>query len=306
MSTEKGASPKLLTKVIHRHFGEGEHESEPQGGGMNNSVYSVDHTEGKFVIRFGGESASIDTFRKERWAVERAAERGVPVAPILHVGEEEGQPYMVMQLIDGSPATEFAENLDILEQLGRWAAEIHTIETHGIGEVFDWADRKVPRSGDWRTYLREELEVDRRLETLSRHGMLSEAQTQSLRATLEEIGAGGIVTHLNHGDLRLKNLMVDVEGKILAIIDWEFCTANVTPLWDMAITLHDLSVDQKGAFLKGYGIGEEDFLALTPAMRALNVINYAPFVDAAAQEKDEEVLQNFRLRLSGALDLYVL
>jgi aminoglycoside phosphotransferase (APT) family kinase protein len=54
--------------------------------------------------------------------------------------------------------------------------------------------------------------------------------------------------------MRLKNVMVDEAGKITAVIDWEFCSSNVAPYWDLA--LHDLSVDAKQAFLGGYGVSE--------------------------------------------------
>jgi hygromycin-B 4-O-kinase len=300
------SEPKLLTKVVHRHFGSAPKGAEPQGGGLNNSVFAVDHHEGQFVVRFGGDDTSLDTFQKESWAIEKAREHGVPAAPILHVGEEDGQPYMVMELVDGTLATEFAESLEIIEELGHWAAEIHKIETAGFGHVFDWADDKHPRSPDWTTYLRKELRLEDRLNVLQRNEMLTRPQIEELRSTLDSIADLKLPTRLNHGDLRLKNLLVNDTGKILAIIDWEFCTSNFTPLWDLSITLHDLSIDQKGAFLKGYGLDEETLVALNPAIRALNTINYAPFIDQAAQEGDEEQLQNFRLRLSGALDLYPL
>lgn len=297
-------SAKRLSKVVHRHFGSEAKGAEPQGGGLNNSVFAVDHHEGQFVVRFGGDDTSLDTFQKEHWAIERAAEHGIPVAPILHVGEEDGRPYMVMELIEGTVATELAENLGILEELGKWAAEIHTIDTEGFGHVFDWADASRPRLPDWQTYLREELNLESRLQVLDTHEMLTSEQIKGLRSALEQADDHKLPSHLNHGDLRLKNVMVDDEGKILAIIDWEFCTSNLTPLWDLAIALHDLSIDQKGAFLKGYGLDEEMLVKLNPAIRALNTINYAPFIENAAEEGDEEQLQNFRLRLSGALDLY--
>ena len=88
---------------------------------------------------------------------------------------------------------------------------------------------------------------------------------------------------LNHGDLRLKNTLVDASGQVCAVIDWEFATAAPAPEWDLAVALHDLSIDGKDAFIDGYGLDVKKFESLGPALAALNVLHYAPFADAAAR-----------------------
>ncbi|WP_245433814.1 phosphotransferase [Methylocystis hirsuta] len=35
---------------------------------------------------------------------------------------------------------------------------------------------------------------------------------------------------LNHGDMRLKNVVADASGAITAVIDWECCASNVGDL----------------------------------------------------------------------------
>ena len=45
---------------------------------------------------------------------------------------------------------------------------------------------------------------------------------------------------------------------------------------------------------------------MAPILKAINIINYAPFVERAAEEKDEQRLDQYRTRFSGALDLYSL
>jgi hygromycin-B 4-O-kinase len=134
--------------------------------------------------------------------------------------------------------------------------------------------------------------------------MLSKPQLTTLHKTLRDIEDLDANPVLNHGDMRLKNVMVDEAGKITAVIDWEFCSSNVAPYWDLA--LHDLSVDAKQAFLGGYGGSEKEVRALAAILKALNVINYAPFVERAADEKDERQLEQYRIRFSGAPDLYSL
>jgi hygromycin-B 4-O-kinase len=111
---------------------------------------------------------------------------------------------------------------------------------------------------------------------------------------------------LNHGDLRLKNVLVTGEGKITAIIDWENCVSSVAPYWDLALALHDLSVDAKEELLAGYGLSERDYRTAAPVIKALNLLHYAPPVERAAQAGDARQLEQYRTRLGGALDLYSL
>ena len=39
--------------------------------------------------------------------------------------------------------------------------------------------------------------------------------------------------------------MVDDDGEIAAIIDWEECLSTIAPQFELSISLHDLSIDEK-------------------------------------------------------------
>jgi aminoglycoside phosphotransferase (APT) family kinase protein len=137
--------------------------------------------------------------------------------------------------------------------------------------------------GSWAGYLKRELKVEERVKVLEANKMLSKSQSKGLRAVLGEIEDWKKLSPvLNHGDMRLKNTMVDADGKITAIIDWEFCSSNIAPYWDLSLALHDLSVDAKQVFLGGYGLSEAKIQEMAPVLKALNIINYAPFVERAA------------------------
>ena len=45
-------------------------------------------------------------------------------------------------------------------------------------------------------------------------------------------------------------------------------------------------------------------MAISPAVKALNVINYAPHIELAAEKNDRAQLEQYRARLSGVFDLY--
>jgi hygromycin-B 4-O-kinase len=127
-----------------------------------------------------------------------------------------------------------------------------------------------------------------------------------LSSALKSISKQSKKTTLNHGDLRLKNILVNDKGAITAIIDWEDCISSVAPYWELSLALHDLSIDEKQALLEGYGLKVGKLPEIVPVLRALNIINYAPEIERLADEKDTVRLEQYRVRLSGAFDLYCL
>jgi hygromycin-B 4-O-kinase len=100
---------------------------------------------------------------------------------------------------------------------------------------------------------------------------------------------------------------VDKASKISAIIDWEHCVSSIAPHWDLSVALHDLSIDAKEEFLAGYGLTQKEFRHIAPVIKALNIINYAPYVESMGASKGgKQLLEQYRTRLSGAFDLYSL
>ncbi|MEO5673345.1 MAG: phosphotransferase [Chitinophagales bacterium] len=111
---------------------------------------------------------------------------------------------------------------------------------------------------------------------------------------------------LNHGDIRTKNILIDDKGKISAIFDWENCISTIVPYWDLSISLHDLNLDEKQEFLAGYGIKEMEFSRIAKAVKAFNLINYAPVIQRIAARKQTRLIEHYRLRFNGLPDLYSL
>lgn len=292
--------------VVEHHFGSAPKRLTRLAGGITNEVYRADHAEGAFVVRLSGDPVKINEYLKEQWAVARARDAGVPVPDVLEVGNRIGRPYMIAKAAAGRPATDHPQRLAIIEELGRLAARIHTVKTDGFGETFDWSQNQLSRAEDWADYLRDHLHVEERVELLVKHDMIGKAKAKALHAELARIAKWTDRPSLNHGDLRLKNLLVDDKGQVTALIDWEFCLSAVAPHWDLSLALHDLSVDGKQALLAGYGMGEEAARAAGRSWAALNFVNYAPFVEQAVAQGDEVRLETYRTRLSGALDLYSL
>jgi aminoglycoside phosphotransferase (APT) family kinase protein len=297
----------MAEAVIQHYFGSSPVSIVRQGGGLNNFVFAVDHGEGAFIVRMSPQAAKINDYLKEQWAITRARAVGVPTPEVLEVGcEAVSTPYMIARKVKGYEATHHPQRMRILREMGALTALIHTVPTSGYGRTFDWSGNQLSRNESWTDYLTCELKAGERIHQLEAHRLLSAAQAQALRAVLEGIGSWTDAPVLNHGDVRLKNVLVDESGAITALIDWEFCTSNVAPYWDLSLALHDLSIDAKQEYLSGYGLQESDVRAMAPALKALNLINYAPYVTEAAEANDMARLERYRTRLNGALDLFSL
>lgn len=296
-------SKQIATEVAQQVLGSGA-KLEAQEGGLNNEVFMAEHAKGEFVVRLGADTSSEDVFHKEHWSVLRAEEAGVPVCEIVAVGEEAGRPFMVSSKVEGKPAGVAEDRVKVACELGEYAALINQVPTTGYGRIFDWAPPHLERNPSWSAFLDDELHLDHRLEVLLSSNFITTAQAVAVRSHLHELDSPDLRTTLNHGDLRMKNVLVDEADKIVAILDWEMAVSNPAPEWELSTALHDLSIDQKTSFLRGYGVSEERLTSMSPILSSLNIVNYAPYVEQAVQSGDLEQLEDFRLRLSGVLDLF--
>jgi aminoglycoside phosphotransferase (APT) family kinase protein len=303
---EERRAREMARAVVELHLGGPPKRVRRAAGGITNFVYLATHADGEFVVRLSSDPVKINVFLKEQWAISRVREIGVPVPEVLEVGNQIGWPYMIARAVPGRPATDHPERLTIIEEFGRIAARIHTIATEGFGETFDWSQNRLSRVERWSDYLHHQLDVGRRVALLVDQRLLTGPQAKALKAELRRIASWTDPPSLNHGDLRLKNLLVDDEGHVTALIDWEFCQSVIAPHWELSLALHDLSIDQKHALLAGYGLSPAAVREMAPAWQAFNVLHYAPYVERALARRDHSKLETYRIRLSGALDLYSL
>ena len=141
---------------------------------------------------------------------------------------------------------------------------------------------------------------------LRRHNLLDRQKLTKLQRAITKIEKWDLTPSLNHGDLRLKNVIADEKGKILAIIDWENCISHIAPYWDLSIALHDLSIDGKQQFLEGYGMSMEKFKKLDYGIKVFNILNYTEEIKNLIRRKATKQLELYKLRLNGHLDLFSL
>lgn len=294
-------------KVLDHHFGKKSKGVRQIHGGATNFVFEASVDREEFVLRISNKLTKLQYFMKEQWAVNKVRTKNVPAPEILEVGNDIiAMPYMVSRKIAGADATSQADNLDIFRQMGEYAALINSIGTSDFGHIFDWSRNRLSRRHSWKEYLTEDFKARERIEIFAKYKILGGQKLQKLKTAVKKLEALKTAPTLNHGDLRLKNVMLDDKGKISAIIDWEHATSNLAPYWELAIALHDLGIDQKEAFLCGYGLAPKDFQEISPMVCVLNILHYASVVEKAVKAKDREQVARLTQRLNGALDLYSL
>jgi len=297
----------MVKKVMKHHFGSLPKNIEFKPSGLTNFVFEAHCKREKYIIRIGSSSEKLHDFTKEQWAVEQAKEKGVPVAEILEVGNKIiDKPYMLQHKLDGEEAPNHPERLTILRELGAYAKTIHSIKTNNYGEVFDWSKNRLSKNNTWKSYLQGEWKVPDRIKMLQKSGLLNRERLGKLKAAIKKVEQWNFPPSLNHGDLRLKNVIVNEKGKILAIIDWDNCTSHIAPYWDFSIALHDLSIDGKQQFLDGYGITAKKYIEMEYGIKVFNILNYAETIEKLIKKKDKNQLELYELRLNGHLDLFSL
>jgi hygromycin-B 4-O-kinase len=301
------AAKQMARRIITHHFGSNPRRVAHLTSGLSNFVFMVSHGEGDFVVRISPDPARLNAFIKEQWAMAKAREVGVPTPEILEVGNQVvPTPYMVSRRVTGKDATHHPNRLEIIRDMGKYAAQINSVRTSGFGSTFDWSSNQLSRNETWNEFIEKEINLVGRLRSLEKTKMLSRAKIKRLGALIRSAARGRVKPSLTHGDLRLKNVIVDDGGQITAIIDWEDCMSTLSPQWELSIALHDLSIDEKQEFLTGYNLSRKKLTDLMPTVRALNLINYVPEIERLAATKDNRGLEHIRTRLSGDLDLYTL
>lgn len=297
----------LVHEIAQRHFGEKPRRVEQRGGGLSNLVFEFHADGGDYIVRMHGEPGQLNHYLKEQWAMGAARKAGVPTPEVLEVDHHEtGVPYMVSRKVEGVDAAHHPKRLELLHALGSLASKVHQVPTQGYGRVFDWSSNQLSRCSSWADFVDQGWDVGRLIAPLKKARLLSPPQLEQLDETLHAMRGWRRPAVLNHGDLRLKNLVVEPEsGKPIALIDWDEALSAPAPFWDLAIALHDLNADEKEAFLDGYGLTPQAYAKALPFVRAINTLNYGRAVEHMLMRKETGRIAWYRARLQGQYELSV-
>ena len=242
--------------------------------GHVNKVFRVETSDTKLLIRVRNESIAFDEYRKEAWCIDKAASLNVPVATVLEVGVFDDHPYMIQPFIPGDEGRDssFPRN-DIWKQLGKYARLIHSVQVAGFGLTYSNLTQGNAQAS-WLEYLPYNIESLNEDDELLRRNVLTQPQSKIIGHIFEELEGQSFTFGLNHGDLSVKNVIVDESGKV-TLLDWGSAEASMVPHHDLIQLLkmnmleNDPDDGEIHSFLEGYGLSRTEFALMLPTLETL-------------------------------------
>ncbi len=209
-------------------------------GGHSNLTYAAtDATGHRYVVRrppLGHVLATAHDMSREHKIISALGPTNVPVAPALGLCTDEsvnGAPFYVMDFVDGHVLRDAGAAEAITRDARRNAslsiadtlAGIHAIDPDAVGlgdlgKKDGYIGRQLKR---WYSQFQQ---------SQTRELKVVDEVHDALAARIPEQGPAGIV----HGDYRLDNCMTDVDGNVIAVLDWEICTLG-DPLADVGLLM---------------------------------------------------------------------
>ncbi|HEY8092128.1 MAG TPA: phosphotransferase family protein, partial [Acidimicrobiales bacterium] len=210
-------------------------------GGHSNLTYRVVGSDGHpLVLRrppLGQLLASAHDMGREHRIIAALADTPVPVPPArAHCADASviGAPFYVMDFVEGYVIRDLVTAEALLteparrhagESLVDTLAAIHAVDVEAVGlsdlgRHEGYIARQLKRwYGQWQQSKTRELPAIDELHEV-------------LGARIPEQGPACIV----HGDYRLDNTMVNADGRVVAVLDWEICTLG-DPLADVGLLM---------------------------------------------------------------------
>ena len=256
------------------------------GKGTVNQVFVAEGDGERIVLRMCDSPYALKQHEKEAWCIARARGVGVPGPSVFAVGVSEGAAYMIESFVAGAAGDELpGEAPRIWRKLGEYARAIHAVEVDGFGvDLPDFTSGDA--RGGWLRYVDYNVESLNGRDELLRLGVLAPGQSARVRAVFEGLRGREFRFGLNHGDLSLRNTIVDDAGRV-HLLDWGTASADVVPHRELAQLLKEQWVKGEpddaatGAFLEGYGMGRGEYERLLPELesvlllRAFDLVRYA-------------------------------
>ena len=203
-----------------------------EAGHSNMTFVVCDAEQGRWVLRrppLHNVLATAHDMSREHRAIAALAPVGFPVPrPLGFCGDPEvnGAPFYVMDYVDGLVVRNSDEARSALavparrtlsRRLVEVLARLHSVDVDAVG-LGDLGRREGYVARQLRRWLRQVTET----------GIGSRTALQDVHDHLADRVPDQAAAGIVHGDYRLDNCIVDREGNVLAVLDWELCTLGDT------------------------------------------------------------------------------
>ena len=247
------------------------------GKGSVNKVFIVETVSKKVVVRMSERNDALDEYAKEAWCIERAAARGVLVPPVLSVGRCAGSAFIVQSYIAGDEGRDSHVPRHVIwRELGRFARLIHSISVSGFGLKLSHMTQGEARQM-WLKYVDYNLASLDENDPLIKLAVLTQPQSKVIKGVFADLRKREFTFGLNHGDISLKNTIIDVHGGV-NLLDWGSAEASIVPHHDLIQILKmnmsegDPDGEEILSFLGGYRISPAEYERMMPELDGLLVL----------------------------------
>jgi aminoglycoside phosphotransferase (APT) family kinase protein len=299
-------------------------------GGHSNLTFKVDDAAGhSYVLRrppLGHRLASAHDMGREHRIIAGLAHSAVPVAPALGLCTDENVnelPFYVMAFVDGHVVREKAVAESLLGESGCRRASESIVDTMAAIHGVDLVAAGLNDLGKHEGYIARQLKRwhGNILEQRTRDLPLVDSVYEELMKRIPEQGAATLV----HGDYRLDNCMVDAQGNVIAVLDWEICTLG-DPMADLGLLMvywtgptddasawsnpvntaagfmNRAELAERYARVSGRDISHLSFYEAFAFWKLACIIEgvYARYLGGALGQKDPAELEPFQLQVEGA------
>ncbi|MXQ53281.1 aminoglycoside phosphotransferase family protein [Shimazuella alba] len=256
------------------------------GKGAVNQVYLVETNISEYIVRMNESPAALPIYEKEKWCIEQATLYGIPGPEVLTIGKIDQVAYMIQTKVKGINGGDSSlDTKTIWKSLGKYTKRIHSIPVNGYGEILsDPANRTFTASthegfdGSWHGFIRYNLESLTENDPFISLGVWLKKDIKIVKQKFENLLDIPFSFGLVHGDLSLKNTIVDDTGHV-TVLDWGCAEAHLTPYWDI-VQLRKSHLDigkptqtEFDAFLQGYGFSQLEFLTIQPMLETLLLLD---------------------------------
>ncbi len=255
------------------------------GLGSVNQIFVVQTASAPFIMRMNDDTRALQDYSKERWCMAQATVQGIPGPQVLALGQRENFAYMLQTFVTGTHgADNTLDPLPIWRALGRYARRIHAISVLGYGEQLvdpSQGEFMAPPhpgfDGTWPSFITYNVESLNAHDPLLALGVFISDQRPIIRNSFSSLHEENFVFGLNHGDLSLKNTLVDGTGEV-KLLDWGSAEVHITPHWeiiqmlDAQTAMNTPNDTSLRAFLDGYGLAPAEFARLQPVLSILRLL----------------------------------
>lgn len=299
-------------------------------GGHSNLTFKVDDAAGNsYVLRrppLGHRLASAHDMGREHRIIAGLASTNVPVAPALGLCTDESineLPFYVMKFVNGHVVRDKATAQSVLGESGCRRASESIVDTMAAIHAVDLTASGLNDLGKHEGYIARQLK--------RWHGNILEQRTRDLplidsvyEDLLKRIPKQGDAT-IVHGDYRLDNTMVDSDGNVIAVLDWEICTLG-DPMADLGLLMvywtgpdddasawsnsvctapgfmNRADLARRYAEKSGRDISQLDFYVAFAYWKLACIIEgvYARYVGGALGNLDPSEYEHFKVQVDGA------